>query len=218
MTTVTTEWSLLSKMRMCCCSKGMLADFLCPTTSGLPPSCVRQCSRGAVRAVGTGMGFPTVKLSKRAQGFPNLPTAGCVLTFTPWRRLGKDFGKQSTARWPCLLPLSCGEEQNQSLAQEGRENLSRLPCTGRVPAGTASSPVNICLKVQCGWKACGRRQRYMDAWRVRQVGTLPLHDVAGIYSMYTAWLIYPTYKLLYVELQREVQTHPVKSGIPSWSC
>lgn len=100
---------------------------------------------------------------------------GC-LTFIPWRRLGKGFGRHSTARWPGLLPLSCGEEQNQSLTQAGRENLSRLPCMGRVPAGTASNPVNMCLKVQCGWKAWGRRQKYMDSWRVRQVGTPPLHD------------------------------------------
>lgn len=60
---------------------GVSAHFLCPTPSGLPPSCLRQCSRGALRAVGRAMGFPTAKLSKRTQGFPILPTAGCVCSW-----------------------------------------------------------------------------------------------------------------------------------------
>lgn len=184
MATVTTEWSPLSEMRMCYCSKGMSADFLCPTPSGLPPSCLRQCSRGAGRAVGTGMGFPTAKLSKRTLGFPSLPSADCVSCWLsdlhPLEELGERLWKALNSQVTLFAPSLVWRGAESKPHTEGeRENLSGLPCMGRVPAGTASNPVNICLKVQCGWKSWGRRQKYMDAWRVRQVGTLPLHDVAG---------------------------------------
>lgn len=123
MTTVTTEWSLLSKMRMCCCSKGMLADFLCPTTSGLPPSCVRQCSRGAVRAVGTGMGFPTAKLSKRARA--TIPAAG------HWGQPGAK-GVPSTLPYPAPVP----QHMEHFGRQEGQEikNLWPKPVRRLLPA------------------------------------------------------------------------------------
>lgn len=123
----------------------------CLQISSVPPhqlSCLRQDSRAALRAVGTAMGFPTAKLSQRTQAFPKLPSTDCVCCWCliPGRRLGNDFGRLSAARWPWLLPLPCGEEQNQNLTQEGEENLSRLPCMGRMPAGTASSSANNMLE------------------------------------------------------------------------
>lgn len=163
MRTVTTECSQLSEMRMCYCSKGMSADFLCPTPPGLPPSCLRQYSRGAVRAVGTGMGFPTAKLSKRTQGFPNFPAADCFQSVFSPSSLGGDWRKTwggTPQPGDLVYSLSHVERSRIKASHRRGERISPgSPCTGRVPAGTASNPVNICLKVQCGWKSWGRRQK-----------------------------------------------------------
>lgn len=156
----------------------------CLQISSVPPhqlSCLRQDSRAAVRALGTGMGFPTAKLSQGAQAFPKpqLQTVFAVGCLIPRRRLGKDFGRHSAARWPWLLPLPCGEEQNQSLTEEGERISPGSPAWAGCQQAQLPVQQTTCLKVQCGWKSLGRRQKYLDVWRVRRMGALPLHGVAG---------------------------------------
>lgn len=130
-------------------------------------------------------GFSHSKAVQKNTGFPHSPNCRlCLQLVVPPSSLGEWGRALEGTQQPgdLVCSLSHVERSRIKVSHRRGERVS-AGCPAWAGCQQAQLPLHQTYAWRstyaCGWKSWGRRQKYMDAWRVRQVGTLPLHDVAG---------------------------------------